>query len=92
MPGRRAHAVNRGFVRTVLRGRDGLEVVISPDEAFVPIGERLNPTNKPRLQRGAGAFCRNRSDQDLPELGSPGLGWRRRGDRMAKIGENCARK
>ena len=51
MPGCRAHAVNRGFVRTVLRGRDGLEVVISPDEAFVPIGERLNPTNKPRLQR-----------------------------------------
>lgn len=51
MSGCRAHAVNRGFVRTVLRGRDGLEVVISPDEAFVPIGERLNPTNKPRLQR-----------------------------------------
>ena len=51
MSGRRAHAVNRGSVRTVLRGRDGLEVVISPDEAFVPIGERLNPTNKPRLQR-----------------------------------------
>ena len=51
MSGCRAHVVNRGSVRTVLRGRDGLEVVISPDEAFVPIGERLNPTNKPRLQR-----------------------------------------
>ena len=51
MSGRRARVVNRGSVRTVLRGRDGLEVVISPDEAFVPIGERLNPTNKPRLQR-----------------------------------------
>ena len=38
-------------MRTVLRGRDGREVVISSDEAFVPIGERLNPTNKPRLQR-----------------------------------------
>ena len=35
----------------MLRGRDGREVVISSDEAFVPIGERLNPTNKPRLQR-----------------------------------------
>ena len=51
MPGCRAHAVNRDSVRTVLRGRDGREVVISSDEAFVPIGERLNPTNKPRLQR-----------------------------------------
>ncbi len=51
MPGRRAYVVSRGSVRTVLRGRDGLEVVISADEAFVPIGERLNPTNKPRLQR-----------------------------------------
>ena len=51
MSGCRAQVVNRGSVRTVLRGRDGLEVVISPDEAFVPIGERLNPTNKPRLQR-----------------------------------------
>ena len=51
MSGCRAHVVNRGSVRTVLRGRNGLEVVISPDEAFVPIGERLNPTNKPRLQR-----------------------------------------
>ena len=51
MSGCRAHVVNRGSVRTVLRGGDGLEVVISPDEAFVPIGERLNPTNKPRLQR-----------------------------------------
>jgi len=51
MSGCRAHVVDRGSVRTVLRGRDGLEVVISPDEAFVPIGERLNPTNKPRLQR-----------------------------------------
>ena len=38
-------------MRTVLRGRDGREVVISSAEAFVPIGERLNPTNKPRLQR-----------------------------------------
>ena len=36
---------------TVLRGRDGLEVVIGPDHPFAPIGERLNPTNKPRLQR-----------------------------------------
>ncbi len=38
-------------MNTVLRGRDGLEVVISPDGPFTPIGERLNPTNKPRLQR-----------------------------------------
>ncbi len=38
-------------MRTVLRGRDGREIVISSDETFVPIGERLNPTNKPRLQR-----------------------------------------
>lgn len=36
---------------TVLRGRDGLEVVIGRDRPFTPIGERLNPTNKPRLQR-----------------------------------------
>ena len=38
-------------MNTVLRGRDGLEVVVSREGAFTPIGERLNPTNKPRLQR-----------------------------------------
>ncbi len=38
-------------MNTVLRGRDGREVVISSDGPFTPIGERLNPTNKPRLQR-----------------------------------------
>ena len=38
-------------MKTVLRGREGLEVVVSRDGPFTPIGERLNPTNKPRLQR-----------------------------------------
>ncbi len=38
-------------MNTILRGRGGLEVTISPDGPFTPIGERLNPTNKPRLQR-----------------------------------------
>ena len=38
-------------MNTVLRGRDGLEVVIGRDGPFTPIGERLNPTNKPKLQR-----------------------------------------
>ena len=38
-------------MNTVLRGRDGREVVISSDGPFIAIGERLNPTNKPRLQR-----------------------------------------
>ena len=38
-------------MNTVLRGRDGLEVVISRDGPFTPIGERLNPTNKPKLQQ-----------------------------------------
>ncbi len=38
-------------MNTVLRGRDGLEVVVSREGPFTPIGERLNPTNKPRLQR-----------------------------------------
>ena len=38
-------------LNTILHGRGGLEVTISPDGPFTPIGERLNPTNKPRLQR-----------------------------------------
>ena len=38
-------------MNTVLRGREGLEVVVSREGPFTPIGERLNPTNKPRLQR-----------------------------------------
>lgn len=38
-------------MKTVLRGREGREVVIGPEGPFTPIGERLNPTNKPRLQR-----------------------------------------
>ncbi len=38
-------------MHTVLRGRGGLEVVVGSDQPFTPIGERLNPTNKPRLQR-----------------------------------------
>ena len=38
-------------LNTILRGRGALEVSISPDGPFTPIGERLNPTNKPRLQR-----------------------------------------
>ena len=36
-------------MNTVLRGRDGLEVVIGRDGPFTPIGERLNPTNKPMI-------------------------------------------
>src|SRR3990172_8620421 len=38
-------------LETVLRGRDGLELIIGPNQPFAAIGERLNPTNKPRLQR-----------------------------------------
>ena len=38
-------------LKTVLRGREGREVVIGPERPFTPVGERLNPTNKPRLQR-----------------------------------------
>jgi len=38
-------------LETVLRGRDGRELIIGPNQPFTPIGERLNPTNKPRLQR-----------------------------------------
>jgi len=51
-------------VHTILRSRTGVEVTIGPDQPFVIIGERINPTGRKALAAEllAGNFARVKAD------------------------------